>query len=444
MAGLHRRDFLRQSLIAGSAISSPRFLRGDPVAKSVPSERLRVGCIGVEGRAKFLLQAFAGHKEVDLVAIADVDSRKLPAAIETVKRLQGRSPQAETDFRRLIDNREIDAVVIGTPDHWHAIPSILACLAGKDVYVEKPDGHNLLEGQRMVEAARKNRRVVQLGTQSRSAPHFQEAIAFLKTGKLGKCLTATAWETAKQGSIGKPADSSPPAGVDYDFWLGPAPKRPFNVRRFHGNWRWFFDYGSGDLGNDGVHRLDYARWALSAAAEGSGDPPLTAPVKVSAMGGKWYFDDLQEWPDTLQVTYEFPGKPGRILTYEMRIWTPSRLHNLGEGAVIYGDQGYIVLSNTRWQAFGPDNKLLAEAAGSNDGTAHVQNFIDCVKSRGKPNADLETVGHPSSSLCHIGNVAWRTGRSVQFKSATGMFDDPAANALRTRPEYRKPWLLPEV
>jgi predicted dehydrogenase len=203
-----------------------------------------------------------------------------------------------------------------------------------------------------------------------------------------------------------------------------------------------------------VHRLDYARWALSTAVEAQGGQPLGFPSKISANGGKWYFDDMQEWPDTLQVTYEFAGTPGapgtlgtpgRILTYEMRVWSPYRMYAEDEGAIVYGDKGYIIIGNRRWRAFDAGDKLLAEGSGDNDGRDHIRNFVDCVKSRQKPAADLETVGHPSSLLCHAGNVSWRLGRTVTLDPATEMFvGDAEANALRTRPEYRKPWELPTV
>ncbi len=287
-----------------------------------------------------------------------------------------------------------------------------------------------------------------MGTQARSGEHFLSAMSYIRSGKLGRCLFAKAWESSKQGSIGRPPDSDPPKGVDYDTWLGPAPKRPFNVRRFHGNWRWFFDYGTGDLGNDGVHRLDFARWALATACEAQGDPLPPFPAGVHAAGGHWYFDDMQEWPDTLQVTYDYAGtsgKPGKVLTYEMRVWNPYGYLGESEAAAVFGDQGYIILGNSRWRAYGPGDKLVAEDKGNNDGTSHIRNFLDCVKTRKRPNADLETVGHPSSLLCHIGNVAWRVGRRVVFDPATELFvNDAEANALRNRPEYRKPWVLPEV
>jgi predicted dehydrogenase len=446
MQGMNRRSFLAGSAgFGGLALTHAALAAPARAGKSDASERVQVGCVGVRGRAGFLLSAFAERNDVDVVAIADIDSRQLPAGIEAVEKLHGRRPRTETDFRRLIDDPKIDVLVVGTPDHWHAIPTILACQAGKDVYVEKPDSHNIVEGARMVAAQRKHGRIVQMGTQARSGAHFLSAIDYIRQGALGKCLVAKAWESSKQGSIGRPPDSDPPAGVDYDFWLGPAPRRPFNIRRFHSHWRWFFDYGTGDLGNDGVHRLDYARWALSAAVEAEGGQPLGLPKKISATGGKWYFDDMQEWPDTLQVTYEFPGAPGRILTYEMRVWSPYRLLGEREGAVVYGDRGYIVIGNSRWRAFDPEDHVLAEGSGVNDGRAHIENFLACVKSRKKPAADLETIGHPSSILCHAGNLAWRMGRTLQLDPTSETFiGDDEANAHRTRPEYRKPWTLPDV
>ena len=445
---MDRRRFLKDAAVGVSATTAATLVGQAQAAKSTASERILVGCIGVGGRAGFLLKAFAAHRNTDLVAVADIDSRRLPAAVEGVKNITGKAPKSHQDFRYLVDDPKIDVLVVGTPDHWHAIPTIMGCMAGKDVYVEKPDGHDMLEGQRMVQAMRKYKRIVQMGTQARSGTHFLAAIDYIRSGKLGKVLVAKAWESARQGPIGRPSDGQPPKGVDYDMWLGSAPKRPFNPRRFHGNWRWFFDYGAGDLGNDGVHRLDYARWALSTAVEAQGEEPLHMPTKISALGGKWYFDDMQEWPDTLQVNYEYPGSqngPGKILTYEMRIWTPYNYHGEAEGAAVYGDRGYILIGNRRWRAFGSKHKLLSEGTGDNDGTTHIDNFLKCVKSRNKPNADLETVGHPSSILCHAGNLAWRLGRQVELDPESETFiGDDDANALRSRPEYRKPWSLPKV
>ncbi|MCH2594100.1 MAG: hypothetical protein MKZ85_13915, partial [Pedosphaera sp.] len=314
-----------------------------------------------------------------------------------------------------------------------------------DVYVEKPDSHNIVEGARMVAAMRKHKRIVQMGSQHRSTERMQSALAYIAEGHLGKCLVAKAWESTKQGSIGQQPDGQAPKEVDYDMWLGSAPKRPFNPRRFHGSWRWFFDYGAGDLGNDGVHRLDMAFAALSAAVETEGGEPLRMPRRISGTGGKWYFDDAQEWPDTMQVTYEYPGTPPRILTYEMRIWSPYKYLGEGEGAAVFGDRGYIILGNRGWRAYTNGGKMVKQHGGDSDASAHVQDFIDCIKTRKRPYCDLETVGHPASVLCHAGNIATLLGRTMTFDASTETFgNDDEANAMRGRQEWRKPWVLPEV
>lgn len=447
---MNRRQFLQNSGVSATAVSitsAAAVLSGEQFAKAASSERVRVGMVGGGGRALSLNRTFSANPNIEVVAIADLDPTRLARAVEEVTKRQGKKPGAIKDFRKLVDDDSIDALVVGTPDHWHAIPTIMGCLAGKDVYVEKPDGHNIVEGQRMVQALRKHKRVVQMGSQHRSTERMKSAFEYIRTGALGKCLVAKAWESTRQGSIGNPPDGDPPAGIDYDFWLGAAPKRPFNPRRFHGNWRWFYDYGSGDLGNDGVHRLDMAIAALNVACETQGDPQLGMPKRIMAAGGKWYFDDAQEFPDTLQVTYEYHAGDAvpKILTYEMRIWAPYSMETHSEGAMVYGDRGYIVLGNRGWQAFTNKNRLVKEQAGDSFEGPHVQNFIDCIKSREKPACDIETVGHPASVLCHSGNIAARLGRELEFDAKTESFvGDDEANALRTRPEYRKPWLLPEV
>ena len=438
---MQRRTFLTSSaagLTAAGMLAS--------AAKAGANERVRVGIMGAGGRALSLIRSFADNKFVEVVALADLDPRRLPQAVEEVQKRQNAKPWTTGDFRRIIDDKKIDALVVGTPDHWHAIPTILACMANKDVYVEKPDGHNMEEGKRMVAALRRFRRVVQMGSQHRTTKRTISALEYIRTGALGRVLVAKAWESSPQRSIGRPADGKPPQGVDYDMWLGPAPVRPFNPNRFHGNWRWFYDYGTGDLGNDGVHRLDMAIAALSAAGEAKGDPPLGLPTHIFASGNKWYFDDAQEFPDTLQVNYEYAGPSPKLLTYEMRIWAPYDLDGESEGAAIYGDRGYLILGNNRWRAFGPGGKLVREGTGNSHEGPHVQDFVDCIKSRNRPKCDLETVGHPASILCHAGNISVRLGgRKLTLDAKTELFtNDKEANALRSRPEYRKPWVLPEV
>ncbi|HEX4129909.1 MAG TPA: Gfo/Idh/MocA family oxidoreductase [Pirellulales bacterium] len=435
---MHRREFLAASattLLPGASRAA---------AKDSANDRITVAVAGARGRGRKLLENFTALDKVDLKYVCDLDPTVLGQQTDTMASRTGRRPEAISDFRRALDDKSVDALVLGTPDHWHAIPTIMACQAGKDVYVEKPDGHNALEGPSMIAAAKKYGRVVQLGTQSRSKPTVLKAMEYIRAGNLGRVLYAKAWESSLQKSLGHPPDGHPPAGVDYDMWLGPAPKHAFNPLRFHGNWRWFFDYGTGDLGNDGVHRLDVARWALETGIAANKEQPLGLPRRVSALGGKWYFDDDQQWPDTLAVTYDYGG---RLLTYEMRIWSRYTLDGTTEGAAVYGDNGYMIFGNDGWQAYALRNKLVAEDSYAKDedaGVPHAQNFIDCMRSRERPNADLETVGHPSSLLCHIGNAAWRAGRSVQFDPHTYTFvGDADANQYLTRPEYRRPWLLPK-
>jgi len=438
---MNRRGFLKGVASAAAGVSLTGTVSGPCAqAKDLVNGRITVAVVGVRGRGGGLLNLFARLPEVDVKYVCDVDESVLGRRIEALGQPQGKRPEGIKDFRRALDDDQIDALVLGTPDHWHAIPTIMACQAGKDVYVEKPDGHNLIEGRVMVAAAKKYNRIVQLGTQSRSG--FADAMEYIRGGKLGRVVMAKAWESTRQSSLGHPPDASPPSGVDYDLWLGPAPKRPFNPLRFHGNWRWFFDYGTGDLGNDGVHRLDLARRALEAAIDGKGEKPLGSPRSVSAIGGKDYFEDAQQWPDTLIVSYDYPG---RVMTYEMRIWSPYPHEGEGEGAAVFGDQGYMILANRGWRAYDPDRRTVAEGPGGYNDAAHAQNFIDCMRSRKKPVADLETVGHPSSMLCHLGNAAWRAGRSLRFDSeAYSFIGDEEASQYLTRPEYRKPWVLPKA
>ncbi len=438
---MNRRIFLSKSV--GAAAAAVTLSTGRTRAWAAPNDRITIAAIGVRGRGGGVLEVFASRKNVDVKYVVDIDEGVRRRRAEEVGRMTGKKPKAIKDFRRALDDQAVDAIMLGTPTHWHAIPTIMACQANKDVYVEKPDAHNVVEGQLMVAAMKKYKRVVQLGTQARSGRHFIDAMRYIGEGHIGRALFAKAWESAKQGPIGRPADSQPPSGVDYDLWLGSAPKRPFNRCRFHGSWRWFFDYGCGDLGYDGVHRLDVAHWAFESALAAQGEKPLGAVKAVSAHGGKCYFDDLQEWPDNLICTYDYGA--GRVITYEMRIWTPYDMFGESEGAAVYGDQGYVILGNNSWRAYGPKNKLVRDEKGTDNTTAHVEDFLSCMQTRKRPAADLETIGHPSSLLCHLGNAAWRAGRTLRFDATNyRLLGDQDAERYLIREEYRKPWLLPKL
>jgi predicted dehydrogenase len=433
---MDRRVFMKSAVAAGISVQS-----ASGVMRS-PNERVSVCVMGLRGRGGNLLDTFAALPDVDVTYLCDVDAGVLGSRADRLLQKTGRRAKQIKDYREALDDPMVDALVIGTPDHWHALPTIHAAQAGKDIYVEKPDAHNILEGRTMVAAASKYERVVQLGTQGRSGGLQRSAMEYIAAGHLGKVRFAKAWESSRQGNIGYPPDSDPPSGVDYDTWLGPAPKRPFNIRRFHGSWRWFFDYGTGDLGNDGVHLLDLARWGLETAIAAEGNEPAGLPRTVSALGGKYYFDDAQDWPDTLIASYDYAGY---VLTYELRIWTPYQMHGESEGAAIYGDNGYVTVGHDRWRTFDAKGKQVSEQTGEANNVGHAQNFIDCMRTRQRPVADLETVGHPSSLLCHLGNAAWRAGRSLQFDSQEYTFvGDEDANRYLTRPEYRKPWVLPSI
>lgn len=435
---MQRRDFLYAT---GAAALATQLAAQE--TRVSPNDKINACVMGVRGRGGSLLSTFAGIPEVNIKYVCDIDANVLGQRVEALTKATAHRPQGIADYRTALDDKSVDVLINGGPDHWHALPTIHAAQAKKDVYVEKPDGHNILEGRTMVAAQQKYKQVVQLGTQMRSAKHLLSAMAYLKAGALGKVRFGKAWESGRQGAITAVADSAPPAGVDYDRWLGPAPKRPFNARRFHGNWRWFFDYGIGDLGNDGVHRLDIARWALETALAAQSQELPKIPTRVSALGGKYYFDDVQEWPDTLQVTYDYDGLA--LLTYEMRIWTGYPLYDEPEGALVYGDNGSLVIGNNRWRAFDAKGKLIQEEAGQYDDGTHARDFLKCVRSRQKPAADLETVGHYSSLLCHLGNVAWRTRRTLEFDPETYTFNnDDDANKYLTRAEYRKPYVLPKI
>jgi predicted dehydrogenase len=304
------------------------------------------------------------------------------------------------------------------------LATVWACQAGKHVYCEKPASHNVVEGRRMVEAARKHNRVVQIGTQRRSSPYFQSAVEFIRSGKLGKVPMAKAWILGNRPSIGHKEDKPTPAGVDYDLWTGPAPLRPFNPNRFHYEWHWNWAYGTGEIGNNGIHGLDVLRWALN----------LEAPTRIASGGGKNFYDDDRQTPDTQVVSFDFPGT---TLVWEHRIWAPKPSDGESFGITFYGEKGTLVFDKKGWHVDGMAN---ANDQGKLTEEPHLKNFLDCIRSGGRPNADVEE-GHRSTRLCHLGNIAYRTGRELVFDGATETIkDDPEASKLLGR-TYRAPFAL---
>lgn len=425
MTPLPRRDFLTGA-VAGLTVLSRSS------AKAAANERVNVAVMGIRGRGQGLAVSFAGMPDVRVTHLIDVDRRLFSDLAKQVgEKQQGSEPKVETDVRRVLEDKSVDALVVATPDHWHALATIWGCQAGKHVYVEKPASHNVWEGRKMVEAARKYDRVVQLGTQSRSAPHYLDMIEFLRAGKLGQVHMAKAWNSQRRGQIGKKADSAVPEGVDYDLWLGPAPTRPFNENRFHSSWHWHWDYGTGDMGNDGVHDLDIARWGLD----------VVAPSTVTAVGGKLHNDDDQQVPDTQVVAFEFPESKA-VLVYEQRLWSPYVQEGYENGVAYYGTEGYILAGRSGWRLIRAGNKEEPTPKRPFSDEPHRRDFLDCIKSGGRPHADIEE-GHRSSTLAHLGNIATRVGRKLSFDGkAETIRGDTEAAALLTR-EYRKGFEVPE-
>jgi predicted dehydrogenase len=423
---MNRRYFIGSAVAAASVVR-----RAYPA-----SDKVNLAIMGVRGRGRNLTGVFAQLPDAEISCFCEVDPRVVSRAAKILQDAGRPQPKVITDIRRALDDKSIDAVVIATPDHWHAPATILACDAGKDVYVEKPASHNLREGRLMIEAARRRKRIVQLGTQARSRASTQRAIEIVRSGRIGKVLAAKAWDVQLRDNIGHKPDTPVPAGVDYDTWTGAAPALPFNENRFHYTWHWNWNYGTGDAGNDGVHQIDMARWALG----------VDAPTDVGGWGGKMFFDDDQQTPDTINVTYRYPGS--KMLMFEMRIWNPYGMDGQDNGVAVYGTEGMVHIG--RWERawgykiFDSKGKLVTKEEDPKDdphGDTHGRNFIDCVKSRQAPNAEIE-IGHTSSLHSHLANILTRTGRNFKFDPKTETIPgDPEANKLLRR-EYRKHWATP--
>jgi predicted dehydrogenase len=425
MTEVNRRTFLASAGAGAVALAVHR-----PARAASANQQLRVGVVGIRGRGGDHIEGFCGHKESTVVALCDVDSRLFDRRVKQVEEKTGKAPQVFQDIRKLLDDKSIDAISVATPNHWHALATIWACQAGKDVYVEKPVCHNIFEGRKMIEAARKYGRVVQAGTQSRSSSGVKAAIAFLRSGQLGKIYMARGLCYKPRGSIGHKPDGPVPDGVDYDLWLGPAPKRPFNPNRFHYEWHWNWAYGNGDIGNQGIHQMDVARWGLGKE---------TLPTIVESQGGRYGYSDDGETPNTQIATFHYDDC---LLTFEVRGLPTNPDKNVKIGNLFYGSEGYMVLNGGHWATFfGHKEEPGPSGQGGGD---HYANFIEAVQSR-KPellNAEI-LEGYLSSALCHLANISYRLGRSIVFDPKTETFgSDQEANQLLTR-EYRKPFVVPE-
>ncbi len=404
------------------------------------NNRVRVACVGIRGQGKAHIRAYTEMPGVEIAALCDVDESVLA---ERMKELAAHNikPATFTDVRKVLEDKSIDAVSFATPNHWHALGTIWACQAGKDVYVEKPASHNIWEGRKMVEAARKYNRIVQHGSNSRSSPAIREAFQKLRDGLIGDVYMARGLCYKWRDTIGRKSEEAVPAGVHYDLWTGPAAKRPFTQNRFHYNWHWNWEYGNGDIGNQGIHQMDIARWGLG----------VKFPTRVQSLGGHFMFDDDQETPNTQVATMEFhdTGKK-TLLVFEVRHWMTNSEAGIGEGEsdrnvignIFYGSKGYMTVSGRGYRTY--LGRERAPGPSGQDAGNHWANFIQAVRSRKVEDlhADIEE-GHRSSVLMHLANISYRTGRSIDFDPATEkIVGDSEAAKLMTR-KYRAPFVVPE-
>lgn len=434
-----RRQFLSTT---GKALSGAA-LAGAIAARQVRAaadDQIRIGLIGCGGIMNHHARGIANrHSNVVVTHLCDVDPAHIDQIAKHLAPFQQHAPQRTARYEDILDDGSVDAVIIATPHHWHASITLRALQAGKDVYIEKPLSHVYAEGPLMIEAARKHGRIVQHGSQMRSSPVTAAAGKLLAQGILGEVKIAKAWNVQDRGVNPKVADSDPPAGVDYDRWLGPAPKRPFNTNRFHGNWRVFRDYGNGDMGDDGIHDIDMARWGLGAEQ---------LPSRITAHGSTVHLRGDRDYPDNMLVTWQYPDD--KVLIYEDRLFTPYGLHGFDSGNAFYGTEGYMIFSRRGYYQvyLGPKEEKGPGVSADLRGNAgrgydeHMENFFDCVRSRKSPVATPE-VAHLSCALVHLGEIAYRTQSVLEFDGTTGQFkNNEAANAMLTK-EYREPYGLPQ-
>ncbi len=425
-----RRSFLMTAGLMSAGVATR--LNARPLS---PNDKITVALVGCRNMG--MIDAAAVIKAgAEIKTICDLDPEIIAKTLPKITQMQGKTPGTVKEYRRVLDDKDIDGVIFATPDHWHAIQTIHGCQAGKDIYIEKPLSHTIQEGQMMRDAARKYNRVVQVGTQRRSAPHVKSAIDYVVSGKLGKVCMIKSWINQLRVSIGNPPDGTPPQGVDYDVCLGPAPKRPFNPNRFHYNWRFFYDYCNTELGNQGIHMLDIGMNAIQRMRGGLAN---CMPKRISANGGIYWLNDAKEVPDTQVATWDFGDL---MLVWEMHSFQKLHLEEHEyTGTSFYGTEGSVVVTSNGWKAYGPKDEVVA--SDKSTGHTHLENWLECMRSRKQPNGDIE-IGRLSTTICHLGNISQRLGRTVHYDPKTETFPgDREANALLTK-RYRAPYTLPKI
>lgn len=421
MTACTRRKFLGGATATTLALAA----RGRARAAQA-NDTVVLAVMGTNGRGSQLASQFAQQDGADIAYICDPDERAIGKGIAAATSGGARKPQGVKDFRRALDDAAVDALVCAAPNHWHAAATILACAAGKHVYVEKPASHTPDEGERMVAAARDTGRMVQVGLQRRSSPLYRQAIDRVRQGALGKVLYARSTYHADRTSIGRGKATAIPTWLDYNLWQGPAPERPYRDNVVHYNWHFFWHWGNGELGNNGVHTIDICRWALG----------VDFPSRVTTAGAKLRYDDDQETPDTCTVTFDCGG---RMMVWEGISWSRGQDSGTQIGIELRGETGTLVIDDSGYTIHDSQGKLLEREQLRRDDVEHPRNFLEAVRGEARLHCDIEE-GHKSTLFCHLGNMAYRTGHVLETDPANGhIVGNAAAEALWSR-EYRPGWM----
>ena len=432
---MKRRKFLKTASAAGLGIATARVR---PWTLGAPGERVSVAVMGLNGRGTVLAKTFARSPNATVAYLCDVDSQVLAKAAAAVGPLQAGPPKTIGDFRRALADKDVDALVIAAPDHWHTPAAILALQAGKHVYVEKPCGHNAREGELIVAAQRKYNRAVQMGTQQRSASRSIELIQALKDGLIGKPYLARAWYANSRGTIGRGKEAPVPANLDYELWQGPAPRTPYRDNVIHYNWHWFHRWGTGEICNNGTHEIDVSRWALG----------VDTCTRVVSTGGRYQFEDDWEFTDTQEVTFEFTG--GKTIIWQGQSCNGLETFGRSRGVSILGTDGGVVVDRDGYVVFDQKGKVVREVAAAkpsdplnlvadDEMTAmHIANFVDAVRTGAALHQPIAE-GAKSVLLCHLGNIAQSTGHALRIDADGHIIDDADAMKLWQR-EYAPGWM----
>jgi predicted dehydrogenase len=421
---VNRRNFIGNTA-AGTAVVGLGMSSLKALADSSSNNKVVIGVMGLS-RGAALAAGFAKQPNVEIKYLCDVDSKRIPAITQRIEKTSGKAPEGITDFRRILDDKSVDALICAAPNHWHAPATILACAAGKNVYVEKPCSHNPREGEMMIEAARKHNRAVQMGAQRRSGTGWKEAIQKLHEGEIGRTYLVRSWYANARQSIGTGKATEVPEYIDYDMWQGPAPRQAYVDNLVHYNWHWRWHWGNGELGNNGVHTLDVCRWGLGAEL----------PTRVTSSGGRYHWQDDQETPDTQTVCFDF-GDKGQVT------WEGLSCNRHRAGFVTYyGDNGTLdVAQDGSYIQYDKGDKVVGQAKAKSRGDdEHIANFVAAIRNDTPLalNAEIET-GHRSTLLCHLGNIAQRTGTSLNCDPTNGhILDNTEAMKLWSR-EYEPGW-----